>query len=106
MTENRFERSRFDAELTARALKDPNFRRRLMENPTAVYGEALRDAMPGRDIPEGVEIRIAEETENVFYVVLPCIPATMHLSDETLDRVARHEQTHRNPCWGLGDAPE
>ncbi|MCP4327609.1 MAG: NHLP leader peptide family natural product precursor [Alphaproteobacteria bacterium] len=106
MTENRFQRSRFDAQLVARARKDPDFRRRLVADPRGVYGEALKSAMPGHDIPEGVEIRIAEEAENVFYVVLPCIPPSMHLSDDALDRVARHEQTHRDPCWRLGDAPE
>lgn len=101
-----FQRARFDADLVYRALKDEAFRARLLANPTQVYGEELRKAMPGREIPDGVEIRIAEEAEDVFYLVLPCIPPGMALSDDALERVARHEQTHRNPCWGLGDAPE
>ena len=105
MGESKFQRNCFDARLVARALKNQSFRRRFVLDPTGVYDEELRSAMPNHAIPEGVEIRIVEETESIFYVVLPCIPPDMNLSDEELSRVARHEQTHRNPCWGLGDAP-
>ena len=105
MPENSFQRNQFDAQLVARALKDQSFRDRLVQDPRGVYEEALQSAVPGLAIPEGVEIRIAEEAEDVFYVVLPCIPPDMNLSDDATARVARHEQTHRNPCWGLGDAP-
>ncbi len=106
MTEDRIERSRFDADLVARALKDPEFRRRLLSDPKAVYGDELKKVKPGQEIPEGVEIRIAEESENVFYVVLPCVPPSMELNDEGLEKIAWRESTHRMPCWGLGDAPE
>lgn len=106
MSDTPFQRARFDADLVYRALNDEAFRARLLANPTQVYGEELRKVIPGREIPNGVEIRIAEEAEDVFYLVLPCVPPEMHLSDDALERVARHEQTHRNPCWGLGDAPE
>jgi hypothetical protein len=40
------------------------------------------------------------------HVILACIFPAMHISDDALHRVAWHEQTHRNPCWGLGDPPE
>lgn len=106
MTDAPFQRVGFDADLVFKALKDDAFRTRLLADPTEVYGEELREARPGQEVPEGVEIRIVEEAENIFYVVLPCIPPAMHLSDDALRRVARHEQTHRNPCWGLGDAPD
>ncbi len=101
-----FQRAGFDADLVVKALKDPGFRERLLADPTRVYGEELRRVIPGKEIPEGVEVRIVEEADNVFYVILPCIPSSMHLSDDALRRVARHEQTHRDPCWRLGDAPE
>ena len=106
MAEERFQRHLFDAELVTRALKGPDFRRRLIEDPTGVYDEAIRAAMPNLAVPEGVEIRIAQEEENVFYLVLPCVPPGESLSDESLASIARHERTHRLPCWGLGDAPE
>ena len=105
MTGAPFQRACFDADLVFKALKDSAFRARLLANPTEVYGDELRRMKPGQEIPESVEIRVVEEAENVFYVVLPCIPPTMHVSDEALQRVAHHKQTHRNPCWGLGDAP-
>jgi hypothetical protein len=74
MADAPFQRARFDADLVFKALKDRGFRARLLANPTKVYGEELRRAAPGKEIPEGVEIKIAEEAENVFYVILPCIP--------------------------------
>ena len=106
MTDGHFQRTRFDAELVFKALKDEAFRARLLADPTGVYGEELRKAMPGHDIPEGVEIKLAEEQGNVFYLVLPCLPPGLQLGDEALRRVARHERTHREPCWGLGDPPD
>lgn len=105
MADAPFQRARFDADLVFKALKDPDFRARLLAKPTEVYGEELRRVLPEKEIPDGVEIKIAEEAEDVFHVVLPCVPAGMELSDEALHRVARHEQTHRHPCWGLGDPP-
>lgn len=101
-----FQRSRFDADLVFRALKDEEFRARLLANPTEVYSEELGKVRPGLEVPEGVEIRIAKEAEDAFYLVLPCVPPSMQLGDDALQRVARHEQTHRNPCWGLGDPPD
>jgi hypothetical protein len=95
MADAPFQRARFDANLVFKALKDADFRTRLLANPTKVYGEELRRALPGKEIPEGVEVKIAQEAENVSYVILPCIPPAMHLSDDALHRVARHEQTHR-----------
>lgn len=106
MGDAHFQRARFDADLVYKALKYPEFRARLLADPTQVYGEELRRVVPGKEIPEGMEIRIAEEAENVFYVVLPSLPPDTQLSDDALHRVARHEQTHRHPCWGLGDPPE
>ena len=101
-----FQRARFDADLVLKALKDDAFRARLLANPTEVYDEELRRVMPDRSVPDGVEVRVVEEEDNVFYVVLPCVPPSMELRDEALGRVARHEQTHREPCWRLGDRPE
>ncbi|MCG8587372.1 MAG: NHLP leader peptide family RiPP precursor [Pirellulales bacterium] len=106
MAENTFQRNAFDAQLVARALKDGDFRERLIQDPRGIYEEAIQPAMPGLAIPDEVEIRVVEETESVFYLVLPCVPPGSELSDDAIDRIARHQQTHRNPCWGLGDAPE
>ena len=105
MADKHFQRNTFDDGLIARAIKDEAFRKRLLDDPRAVYAEELAKAKPGQTIPDGVEIRIAQEDENVFYLVLPCVPAWMGLDDAAAERIAKHEATHRNPCWGLGDAP-
>ncbi len=106
MSKNQFRRYEFDAQLVAKALKDKDFRDRFVQDPKGVYEEELKKLNPYQSIPEEVELKVLEETESLFYVVLPYIPDDMNLSDEAIDQVARHERTHRNPCWGLGDAPE
>lgn len=105
MADKHFQRNTFDDGLIARAIKDEAFRKRLLDDPRTVYAEELAKAKPGQTIPDGVEIRIAQEDEHVFYLVLPCVPAWMGLDDAAIERIAKHEATHRNPCWGLGDAP-
>ncbi|MEM9107986.1 MAG: NHLP leader peptide family RiPP precursor [Pseudomonadota bacterium] len=102
----RFSRQTFDSDLVFKALKDEAFRKKLVSDPTATYAAELAAAIPGQTIPDGVEVRVATEMDNIFYVVLPCVPDGTHLTQETLHKVASHEVTHRNPCWGLGDAPE
>ncbi|MEM7225684.1 MAG: NHLP leader peptide family RiPP precursor [Pseudomonadota bacterium] len=106
MPHHPFERKRFDVALVFKALKDEGFRARLLADPRGVYAEELEKAKPGQTIPAGVEIRMAEEAANVFYLVLPYVPPEMVLSDRRLEMVARHELTHREPCWGIGDAPD
>jgi hypothetical protein len=49
-----------------RSCRDPEFRRRLIANPTAVVAELL-----GRDFPAGVNVRVVEEDASTVYVVLP-----------------------------------
>ena len=106
MSKNQFRRYEFDAQLVSKALKDKGFRDRFVQVPRGAYEEELRTLNPYQSIPEEVELKALEETESLFYVVLPYIPDEMHLSDEAIDQVARHERTHRNPCWVLGDAPQ
>lgn len=93
-----FKRSEFDAKLVARALKDADFKARLKADPKAVYEAEL-----GRKIPGPAKIVVIEERPDTFYVVVPYIPEDLHPGDETIDAVARHILTHREPCWGVGD---
>src|SRR4028119_64124 len=64
-------RTRKDLEihLITRALKDEAFKRELLANPKAVVEKEL-----GTKLPEELEINVLEETENTFYMVLPCNP--------------------------------
>ncbi len=60
---------------------DPEFRSRADEDPRAVLAE--RDF----EVPPGVEVRFAADTDDVFHLVLPPDP-NVALSDEALGMVA------------------
>jgi hypothetical protein len=55
--------------LITRALKDEDFREELIANPKAVVEKEL-----GTKLPEELEIKVLEETEDTLYMVLPCNP--------------------------------
>lgn len=84
------EHNRKTAQLIAKAWSDPAFKARLVTDPKAV----LR--AEGFDIPDGLEIRVLENTENLRHLVLPALPG--ELTDEQLERVAGAE----SPQGGIG----
>ena len=80
-------RQTFEAQVIERSLRDPEFRQELMSNPRDVMEREF-----GMRIPEGVEIKVIEETPEKVYLVLPQGVASggeaFELSDEELDAVA------------------
>jgi len=52
--------------ITRRAIEDPDFRERLMEDPRSTIAEAT-----GQDIPEDVEVVVVENGPKTFHIVLP-----------------------------------
>jgi hypothetical protein len=64
-----------------RALKDKAFKARLMGDPTATLKEA------GVDVPDGVAIKVVQNSANQVYMVLPHV-GDDQLSDVELERVA------------------
>lgn len=73
--------ARHQAQFMARVWSDPQFKQRLIGDPKSVLQEQ------GVPVPEGMEIRVVENTESVFYLVLPPSPAEQ-ISDEQLEAVA------------------
>jgi hypothetical protein len=72
-----------EAEIIARALKDEGFARELRADPKAVIEREVGT------LPEGIEIKVVEETPSTLYLVLPAHPSPgRQLSDEELERVA------------------
>ncbi len=67
-------------ELIARALSDEALKAKLIEDPLNVF------KAEGIDVPAGLEIKVLENTDKVFHLVLPAQPS--ELSDEDLDQVA------------------
>lgn len=66
--------------LMAKAAADASFKAQLIENPVATLkAEEI-------DVPEGLEIRVLENTERVFHLVLP--HRSSELSDDDLENIA------------------
>lgn len=61
--------------------EDESYRQRLLADPAAVLAEA------GAELPQGVELRIAEDTETVKWLVLPTPPAS-GMMEEAEERLA------------------
>ena len=66
----------------AKAWMDERFKARLLSDPAARLKEE------GVEIPPGVEVRIAVDTDKVRHLVLPMKPSGEELSDEQLAEVA------------------
>ena len=65
-------------EFLTRAWSDAAFRARLEENPKAVLAEM------GAAVPEGVEVKIVQDSANVKYLHVPAAPAEGRVGDEEL----------------------
>ena len=67
--------------IIARAWRDPAFKAKLMADPHATLKEA------GVAVPEGVTVKVVENTDTHHHLVLPPKP-TGELSDAELEKVA------------------
>ena len=79
---------RYEMERTIvqRSVEDEDFRQRLFDDSKGAVEQEL-----GRRLPEGVEVRVVEETPDTIYLVLPSASALGEggsLSDQELDAVA------------------
>ncbi len=63
-------RQQFEQQLIEKAMKDPDFRKRLLENPKAVIHE-----LTGFELPPSVNVIILEEDPQTVYLVIPTVPA-------------------------------
>jgi hypothetical protein len=72
------------AQLVARAWSDPAYKKRLLAHPAAVLREA------GLEVPEGVEIKVLEESARRRYLIIPDAPPEVdsQLSEEDLESIA------------------
>ncbi len=81
------------AQIVARAWADADFKARLLAAPAAVVKEA------GGHVPPGLDLRVVENTAEVFHLVLPTLPDAAH-KDVQLDvRVAPF-------CCTCGEIPK
>jgi Nitrile hydratase, alpha chain len=80
-------RAELERRLIQRSLQDEDFRRRLLADPRAALQEEL-----GARLPEEVEVRVVEETQDTIYLVLPSRRAAVAqggaLSDQVLEKIS------------------
>ena len=85
-------KSRRDLEeaIIAKALQDEGYRKELLAKPREVVDREIKTLAPEANLPPGSEVRIIEEPQKAFYVVLPHVPAAnkVELSEEDLENVA------------------
>jgi hypothetical protein len=74
-------------------MQDEPFRQELLRNPKSALEQHL-----GRQLPENVEVRAVENTQDTLHVVVPSksLAERGELSDEDLDKIAGGGTTF--PC--------
>lgn len=68
------------AQIQSKCWTDASYKTQLLADPAGVF------KTEGLQVPQGVELRVLENTERVSYLVIPARPA--ELTDEALNAVA------------------
>jgi hypothetical protein len=92
-------RAEVERTLVQTSLEEESFRQRLLDDPKGTIEQEL-----GTQLPEGVEVRVVEETAQTIYLVLPSASAVgegSELSDQELEAVAGGHSEGETP--GLCD---
>jgi Nitrile hydratase, alpha chain len=80
-------RPEIERAIVRRSLEDEEFRQRLLDDPKGTLEQEI-----GRGLPEGVQVRVVEESADTIYLVLPSASAVGEgggsLSDEALEAVS------------------
>jgi hypothetical protein len=77
-------RTEMERTLVQRSLEDESFRQKLLDDPRGTVEQEL-----GTSLPEGVEVRVVEESSDTIYLVLPSASVVGgELSDQDLEAVA------------------
>jgi len=83
-------RAEVEGRLIQRSLADEVFRQRLLDDPKAAVEQEL-----GTRLPQGVQVRVVEESADTIYLVLPSVSPLGgdggELSDQELEAVAGGE---------------
>jgi hypothetical protein len=84
-------RNELETAVIKKALSDPSFKQRLLQNPKQVFQEELNAVHKGVQLPKDLNVRVLDESENTMYLVIPRAPGGVkagELSDEELEAVA------------------
>ena len=82
-------RRELETTVVVKAIKDKEFRKKLLSNPRAAVVAAVKEVDPDFEIPPDMEVKVFEEPKRAFYLVLPQTPTeNIEISDEDLEKVA------------------
>jgi hypothetical protein len=82
-------RRELETAIIVRAIKDGDFRKKLLSSPRDAVLAAVKEIEPGFELPADVEVKVFEEPKRAFYLVLPQTASeNVEISDEDLERVA------------------
>ena len=83
------QRKQLEEKLIAKAMKDENFRKNLLENPQAAIEEET-----GIKLPEAINLKVVEENPSTFYLILP-----PKINSETEDELSEAELEMVSGGW-------
>jgi hypothetical protein len=86
MSQQKPTRQDLEKAVIRKAIADETFRKELLSSPKTALQAALSEALPGANLPAGLEVKAFQEPANSLYLVVPAIPA--ELSDAQLEQVA------------------
>jgi Nitrile hydratase, alpha chain len=81
-----------EARVIGQAMSDPVFRKRLLADPV----QTLRGA--GFEVPEGVSIRVVEDTAALMHVVVPASIGDDSIDERDLDAITGGINVSTNLC--------
>lgn len=87
---NQEEQNKKIGQLIAKCWSDENFKQKLLADPMATL------KAEGVELPDGLSLVAAENTDQVFHLVIPAKPTD--LSDEDLDNVAGGSKIKESAC--------
>ena len=66
-------------QVVTKAWTDETFKNRLLSSPSAVFQEV------GMEVPQGLQVRVVENTDQILHLTLPARPSKVQLESELED---------------------
>lgn len=85
------DRRSFEARIIAKAWRDPNYRRRLLNNPKGVLAQEIASIDPSVVLPSALQVHVHEEGPDVYHLVVPRNPKDISIGEllgDNLEAVA------------------
>lgn len=93
----------FQAALVYRAIREDDFRRELLDDPTAAVENELGRIAPGAKLKSRIKVKVVQQQPDELLVILP--PGGAALSDADLDNVSGGKASADIVMTGGGPGP-